>query len=59
MASRVSNIRPAPDRVLVDKFFNDGTRTENVAVESPIGHRRRRKEGIPVHEYVDWFVEMI
>jgi 2-methylcitrate dehydratase len=32
----------------VQVFFNDGTKTENVVVEYPIGHRRRRKEGIPV-----------
>ncbi len=29
-------------------FFKDGTNTETVTVEYPIGHRRRRKEGIPV-----------
>lgn len=29
-------------------FFKDGTRTEKVEVEYPIGHRRRRKEGIPL-----------
>jgi 2-methylcitrate dehydratase len=28
-------------------FFKDGTKTENVTVEYPIGHRRRRAEGIP------------
>ncbi len=28
-------------------FFKDGTQTENVVVEYPIGHRRRRAEGIP------------
>ena len=28
--------------------FNDGTRSDEVAVEYPIGHRRRREEGIPV-----------
>ncbi|MHB9100042.1 MAG: bifunctional 2-methylcitrate dehydratase/aconitate hydratase [Sulfuricella sp.] len=28
-------------------FFRDGTRSENIAVEYPIGHRRRRAEGIP------------
>src|SRR6266496_3923292 len=28
--------------------FRDGTRTKEVVVEYPIGHRRRRKEGIPV-----------
>jgi 2-methylcitrate dehydratase PrpD len=29
-------------------FFRDGTKTERIAVEYPIGHRRRRAEGIPV-----------
>lgn len=28
-------------------FFRDGTQSENIAVEYPIGHRRRRAEGIP------------
>ena len=28
--------------------FKDGTKTKEVVVEYPIGHRRRRKEGIPV-----------
>ena len=28
--------------------FSDGTETGRVAVEFPIGHRRRREEGIPV-----------
>jgi len=32
----------------VQVFFNDGTKTDNVVVEYPIGHRRRRKEGIPL-----------
>lgn len=31
-------------------FFNDGSCTEEVCVEYPIGHRRRRQEGIPVLE---------
>jgi 2-methylcitrate dehydratase len=31
-------------------FFKDGSKTAKVAVEYPIGHRRRRKEGIPVLE---------
>ena len=31
----------------VQVFFKDGTCTEQVAVEYPIGHRRRRGEGIP------------
>ena len=28
--------------------FNDGSRTQEIVVEYPIGHRRRRSEGIPV-----------
>lgn len=28
-------------------FFNDGSQTEEVVVEYPLGHRRRREEGIP------------
>ena len=32
----------------VQVFFTDGTSTPKVAVEYPIGHRRRRAEGIPV-----------
>ncbi len=32
----------------VQIFFNDGTSTENIAVEYPLGHRRRRAEGIPL-----------
>ena len=32
----------------VQIFFKDGTSTENVVVEYPIGHRRRRQEGIPL-----------
>jgi 2-methylcitrate dehydratase len=31
-------------------FFKDGTQSRKVAVEYPIGHRRRRKEGIPLLE---------
>ncbi len=30
--------------------FKDGTKTDEVVVEYPIGHRRRRQEGIPVLE---------
>jgi 2-methylcitrate dehydratase PrpD len=30
--------------------FKDGTKTSEVVVEYPIGHRRRRAEGIPVLE---------
>ena len=29
-------------------FFNDGTSTERVEISYPIGHKRRREEGIPV-----------
>jgi 2-methylcitrate dehydratase len=32
----------------VQVFFKDGSRTEKVAVEYPIGHRRRRAEGMPL-----------
>jgi len=28
--------------------FTDGTATDRIAVEYPIGHRRRRAEGIPL-----------
>jgi len=32
----------------VQVFFNDGSSTERVAIDYPIGHRKRRAEGIPV-----------
>ena len=32
----------------VQVFFNDGSATERVVVDYPIGHRKRRAEGIPV-----------
>ncbi len=32
----------------IQVFFKDGTSTDRVAVDYPIGHRRRRGEGIPV-----------
>ena len=35
----------------VQVFFRDGRHTDKVAVEYPIGHRRRRKEGIPVLQH--------
>jgi 2-methylcitrate dehydratase len=38
-------------------FFNDGTHTERVEVEYPIGHRKRRAEGLPV--LVDKFKESL
>ncbi|WP_251979065.1 2-methylcitrate dehydratase [Salinicola avicenniae] len=31
----------------IQVFFKDGSSTEQVAVEYPLGHRRRRAEGIP------------
>ncbi|MGH8129967.1 MAG: bifunctional 2-methylcitrate dehydratase/aconitate hydratase [Steroidobacteraceae bacterium] len=42
----------APDQRLIGNaiqvFFRDGTRTERVQVDCPIGHRRRRAEGCPL-----------
>ncbi|PPI84699.1 2-methylcitrate dehydratase [Marinobacter maroccanus] len=32
----------------VQVFFRDGSSTDKVAVEYPVGHRRRRKEGMPL-----------
>jgi 2-methylcitrate dehydratase len=32
----------------VQVFFKDGTSTERIAVDYPIGHRKRRAEGMPV-----------
>ncbi len=32
----------------VQVFFKDGTSTKKVEVEYPIGHKRRRNEGIPL-----------
>jgi len=32
----------------IQVFFNDGSSTDRVAVDYPIGHRQRREEGIPV-----------
>ena len=34
----------------IQVFFRDGTSTDKVAVEYPIGHRRRREEGVPLLE---------
>ena len=34
----------------IQVFFKDGSSTNNIAVEYPIGHKRRRKEGIPLLE---------
>ena len=42
----------APDKRYIGNsvqvFFNDGSATENVSIDYPIGHRKRRDEGIPV-----------
>ncbi|NOR19620.1 MAG: 2-methylcitrate dehydratase, partial [Xanthomonadales bacterium] len=32
----------------IQVFFNDGSSTERVEISYPIGHKRRREEGIPV-----------
>jgi len=32
----------------VQGFFADGSKTEKVSIDFPIGHRKRRAEGIPV-----------
>lgn len=34
----------------IQVFFKDGSKTEQVAIEYPIGHRRRREDGIPLLE---------
>ncbi|WP_104202038.1 2-methylcitrate dehydratase [Billgrantia saliphila] len=34
----------------IQVFFSDGSATERIEVEYPIGHRRRRDEGIPILE---------
>jgi len=41
-----------PDRRYIGNamqvFFTDGTRTRRIEVEYPVGHRRRRDEGLPL-----------
>ncbi len=32
----------------VQIFFNDGSSTDKIEIEYPVGHRRRREEGIPL-----------
>jgi 2-methylcitrate dehydratase len=32
----------------VQIFFNDGTKTEKIIIEYPLGHRRRREQGLPL-----------
>ena len=34
----------------IQVFFKDGSKTEEVVVEYPVGHRRRREEGLPLLE---------
>jgi len=34
----------------IQVFFKDGSKTSEVAVEYPVGHRRRRAEGVPLLE---------
>jgi 2-methylcitrate dehydratase len=34
----------------VQVFFTDGSSTEQVSIDYPVGHRRRRDEGIPLLE---------
>ena len=29
-------------------FFTDGTATEEISIDYPLGHRRRRAEGVPL-----------
>ena len=34
----------------IQVFFKDGSSTDKVAIEYPIGHKRRRTEGLPILE---------
>jgi 2-methylcitrate dehydratase len=34
----------------IQVFFRDGSKSEDIAVEYPVGHRRRREEGVPLLE---------
>ncbi len=34
----------------IQVFFDNGSKTEKVEIEYPVGHRRRRKEGVPLLE---------
>ena len=40
------NKRAIPNAIQV--FFNDGSATERIQIDYPVGHRRRRKEGQPL-----------
>ena len=46
---RVTKATPVHGHVL-EVEFNDGSKLDEVVVEYPIGHRRRRKEGVPLLE---------
>lgn len=53
----------------IELTFNDGREAESITVEYPLGHRRRRKEGIPllfkkfkenlIHRYSENFIDEI
>jgi 2-methylcitrate dehydratase len=53
--ARYSQDYLAPDKRSIANamqvFFKDGSHTERVAIEYPIGHQRRRAEGIPVLQH--------
>ena len=38
----------------VQVFFNDGTCSDDIQIEYPIGHKKRREEGIPLLEEKFW-----
>ena len=38
----------------VQVFFNDGSCSEDVQIDYPIGHKNRRKDGIPLLEKKFW-----
>jgi 2-methylcitrate dehydratase len=49
----LARLSRSPERSIANQlqiFFKDGTRTRKVTVEYPLGHRRRRHEGIPLLE---------
>jgi 2-methylcitrate dehydratase len=51
-ATQLIITRPTSVRIAnaVQVFFKDGTKTDKIEVEYPIGHRRRRADGIPLLE---------
>ena len=38
----------------VQVFFNDGTCSDDIQIDYPIGHKKRREEGIPLLEEKFW-----